>query len=140
MKKMLLFFAIMYSSILFGQTGNINNEIVKASFETNYQTKTVKRKLLSFKKKRVKYNPLNYVGAGLLYVYQNIISEQLQTECAYVTSCSQYTKLSIQEYGFILGSLKGFNQLSECHPSAIYEHPELFIDGRKIINNLDAKD
>ena len=140
MGKILLFFAIVSSCILFGQNGNLTNDILKATFENDDNTKAEKRKLLSFKKKRVKYNPLNYVGAGLLYVYQNIVSEQLQAECTYVTSCSQYTKLSIQEHGFILGALKGFNQLSECHPSAIYEHPRLFIDGKKVINLSDAKD
>jgi uncharacterized protein len=118
----------------------LNEKIVNISFENHSKQKVEKRKLLSFKKKAAYLNPLNYLSTGFLFVYQNIFSEQIQANCTYETSCSEYAKLSIQKYGFFIGALKGFNQLSECAPNAIYEHSPVYIntDG-KIINHFEQK-
>ncbi|MCC6372264.1 MAG: membrane protein insertion efficiency factor YidD [Bacteroidia bacterium] len=137
-KLLLIFF--LASLLGRGQDRPVNDELLKVSFEPYKIEKTKTRKLLRFKKKYAAYNPLNYAGAGLLYLYQNLVSEQIQANCSYQISCSEYTKLCIQHHGFIIGTLRGFNQLSECHPGAIYEHPQLFINGNKIINGLDKED
>lgn len=140
MQKVLAVLFVMSSTVLPAQTGNLNEALIKASLASEYKTKPAKRKLLSLKTKGLNYNPFAYAGAGLLFFYQNVISEQIQSECTYVTSCSEFTKQSIQENGFITGILMGFNQLTECHPSAIYEHPPLFIEGKKIKNQLAKED
>ena len=123
MGRILLIFFLLNAGLAFGQNKNVSNELVKASFDKSYRTRSEKRKLLTFKKKYARFNPINYLGAGLLFVYQNVMSEQIQADCTYKISCSEFTKLSIQEYGFIKGTLNGFNQLSECHPQSLYEHP-----------------
>jgi putative component of membrane protein insertase Oxa1/YidC/SpoIIIJ protein YidD len=137
MRYIILLIFIFFASFAIGQTTAVSDKIIHVSLEDAFQNKPAKRKFLTFKKKYARYNPVTYVGAGLLYVYQNIISEQIQAECTYEISCSEYTKLSIQHSGFFIGALKGFNQLSECFDGARYEHPRLFIDSRnKIINSV----
>lgn len=61
--------------------------------------------------------------AGLMYLYQNIISEQISASCMYEISCSEYTKQQIERNGIFLGSIKGFNQLMHCTHGAIEEVP-----------------
>lgn len=116
----------------------LNAKLLTVSF--NYEpTKNTQRKLLVFKRKKSFYNPLNYLGAGLLFVYQNIFSEQIQASCNYEISCSEYTKICIQKHGFIKGILRGFNQLSECAPNAIYEHPSVYVNNNdQIINHFET--
>jgi putative component of membrane protein insertase Oxa1/YidC/SpoIIIJ protein YidD len=142
MRCFILFLLILYASDSFSQDGknNISEKMLQVSFDKASINKPEKRKWLSFKKKSAYLNPLNYLGEGMLFVYQNIFSEQIQASCNYEVSCSEFTKLSIQTSGFFIGTLKGFNQLSECAPTAIYEHPPVFInnDG-KIINHFEKE-
>ena len=140
MRRFTLSLLMLFALTAFCQTDNntLSNKLVSVSFEE--QPMPVKRKLLTFKKRASYFNPLNYIGAGMLYVYQNIFSEQIQASCAYQISCSEYTTLSIQKYGFFIGTLKGFNQLSECSPTAQYEHPPLYTNNEgKIINAFEKE-
>jgi putative component of membrane protein insertase Oxa1/YidC/SpoIIIJ protein YidD len=133
----ILFFKPLSAQI---QTGpQLAEKLVKVVLPKTEHEKS-KRKLLHFESKAAYYNPLNYIGAGLLYIYQNLLSEQIQARCSYETSCSQYTKLSIQRNGFIKGTLSGFNQLSECFPSVATEHNRQYINREgKVINCIDGE-
>ena len=92
-----------------------------------------------FKHRASYFNPLSYAGAGLLFIYQNVFSEQIQADCTYMVSCSQYTKLCIERHGILKGTLMGFNQLSECFPAARYEHPVTSTHLNKIDNRFEAE-
>lgn len=87
-----------------------------------------------------KYNPLTYLAGGMLFVYQNVFSEQISASCTYHTSCSETTKQAIQKYGLVKGTLIGLHQLSNCNPGIVHDHEEHMIsaDG-KIINSLDEE-
>ena len=137
MRYTLLLLLSFFTATAFSQTSTVQDKLMQVSFESVTTPQHPKRKLLRSKKKLAQYNPVTYVSAGLLYVYQNIFSEQIQAECTYRISCSEYTKLSIQQSGFIIGVLSGFNQLSECFNGAVYEHPRSFINNNhKIINSI----
>jgi uncharacterized protein len=113
--------------------------IVHAAFHKP-EIKKQSPRLLKFEKRVTRYNPLAYVGAGLLFVYQKIFSEQIQASCMYEVSCSEYTRLSVQRSGFIAGTLKGFSQLTECYAGAVYEHPPMFVSShRKVINDRSGE-
>ncbi len=120
------------------QAQSLNAGVLECTFKGDKAKKISVRKLMKFRRKAMYFNPLSYVGAGLMFAYQNSISEQMQTNCMYEISCSEYTKRSIQESGIVAGVLKGFYQLSECHPAALYEHPRSFINGGKIINRIEG--
>ena len=117
----------------------LQQKLLKASFDTTLHQKTKARKLVSPKNDIAKINPLFYLGGTLLFLYQNVFSEQIQAQCAYQISCSEYTKLSIQKKGLLFGTLSGFNQLSECFPYIQHDHPPLFINynNQKIINSSE---
>lgn len=125
----------------FSWSQSINEKLVNVSFKGSIEKQPAKKQLLIFKKRASYFNPLNYLGAGLLYTYQNLVSEQIQASCTYEISCSEFTKFSIQRHGFFIGTLKGFNQLSECINAAKYEHPRVFLNNNhKIINSVEEKD
>ncbi len=81
-----------------------------------------------------KWNPLSYVSTGLMFAYQRVISHQLQAECTYKISCSQYAKLSIERFGLVKGSLVGFYQLQSC-----FSHNHLDFPDYKIAQNGQIK-
>ncbi len=62
----------------------------------------------------IKYNPINLTLGGLLYFYQKIVSPQLATNCPYEISCSAFSKVSIQEFGFIKGIPLTADRLTRC--------------------------
>jgi putative component of membrane protein insertase Oxa1/YidC/SpoIIIJ protein YidD len=82
-------------------------------------------------------NPLHHVAAAMLYLYQNLLSEQIGSDCMFETSCSEYTKQRIGAKGLIRGTLDGFNQISECQRGTLYEHPRVAVNPeKKIINSV----
>lgn len=114
----------------------LENKIIQSTFNAYTFKKPIKRNILNIKQSQAsKINPLVYVSAGLLYFYQNIISEQIMADCMYVISCSQYTKLSIQQKGLFKGALSGVNQLTECFPEVIYDYPEYKWSNNHKVNN-----
>ena len=36
--------------------------------------------------------------------------------CRFIPTCSEYTKIKINKYGFIKGSLLGIKRILKCHP------------------------
>lgn len=62
----------------------------------------------------IKYNPINLTLGGLLYFYQKIISPQLASNCPYEISCSAFSKVSIQEFGFLKGIPLTADRLTRC--------------------------
>lgn len=84
-----------------------------------------------------KLNPLFYAGGGLMFVYQNVFSEQLQSDCTYRISCSEYTKQCVQKFGFLKGMLIGLHQLSTCVPGAYLDYDKFFLtDEFKVDNSV----
>lgn len=96
---------------------------------------TSNKKARNFLKPKSKFNPLAYVGSSALFIYQNVISEQIQAKCTYQHSCSEFTKLCINDYGFIKGSLIGINQILACIPILKYETHPLFLTPNFLIKN-----
>jgi putative component of membrane protein insertase Oxa1/YidC/SpoIIIJ protein YidD len=138
MKHFTFLLIIFISFHLFAQKeqNNLNAPLLEKTFSYYSLDNVPHKKIISFKNKKVitLINPLNYLAAGLLFFYQSILSEQIQADCTYEISCSNYTKLCINEDGFIVGSLKGLHQLSTCFPANIDDCPNY-----KISSNLKIK-
>ena len=74
--------------------------------------------------KFVKYNPVSMVMGGLLYVYQNAISQQLSANCLFHPSCSEFSKQSIVHYGLFKGVFLSADRLTRCNKiSSLDIHP-----------------
>lgn len=119
------------------QDKGLETKLLETSFSDLRPAAKKLRKITMFKKQISYFNPLSYAGAALLFVYQNLISEQIQADCMYQVSCSEYTKRSIENKGLVIGTLMGFNQLSECFSGAQYEHRTSSIHQHKIDNRVE---
>ena len=113
---------------------DLNQKITTILFEEYKYEEPKPRAMVQYNS----YNKLNVVkwaSARILYLYQNTISEQIQADCMYEVSCSQYTKKMIEKKGLIVGVCLGFHQLNNCLPSAIYDYPDFMINkDEKIVN------
>jgi putative component of membrane protein insertase Oxa1/YidC/SpoIIIJ protein YidD len=58
--------------------------------------------------------PSHVFSGALIYFYQNMLSEQIQADCTYEVTCSQWIKYGIERYGFWKGVLLGLNQYTSC--------------------------
>jgi putative component of membrane protein insertase Oxa1/YidC/SpoIIIJ protein YidD len=116
------------------------NSLAQSAFSSYKYEPAAKRKILSFKNKKpiARINPLNYLAAGALFVYQRLISEQIQANCMYEISCSNYTKLCIQEHG-VSGFLAGIDQLNCCFAGVVYDYPDFMISPENKIRNQLSK-
>jgi len=123
---------------VFSQPNELTDRIAVQDLVEYENSKDQQRNLLQFRKKRAYFNPLAYLGAGLMFFYQNVLSDQIQATCVYKTSCSEYTKLCIRHFGMLRGMLKGLNQFAECHHSAKAEHPAVMLNSSgQIINSIE---
>ena len=52
----------------------------------------------------------------LIEIYKLFVSPYLGFNCRYLPTCSNYFIESLNEYGLIRGSFKGFKRISSCHP------------------------
>ena len=121
---------------LFISTNVIAQDVSLLLSEKTFQeydySKVEKRKIMNVKQK---WNPIVIVSSGFLFVYQRVISHQLQADCTYKLSCSQYTKLSIEQLGLIKGSLLGFYQLQSCFSHNHEDYPNYKLNREGIISN-----
>ena len=70
-----------------------------------------------------KINPVGWVLAGTMYLYQNVISPQTISNCPYELSCSNFSKQAISDYGWIKGVLLSADRLNRCNNLNISEFP-----------------
>lgn len=63
-----------------------------------------------------KINPLYYTAKATMFVYQNIISQQLSKDCPYEVTCSNFCKKAIEKKGLFAGILLGSDRLMRCNP------------------------
>jgi putative component of membrane protein insertase Oxa1/YidC/SpoIIIJ protein YidD len=82
-------------------------------FELEYEPR--KPKFLKLGKNPiVNYNPITLTFGGALFLYQKVISPQLQSRCPYEISCSAFSFASIQEYGLLKGVALSADRLTRC--------------------------
>lgn len=85
----------------------------------------------------IKYNPLSLGLGGLLLFYQKFISAQLGANCPYEISCSEFSRLSIQEYGFFKGVPLTADRLTRCTEFAKIDiTPMWFNSSGKIVDPI----
>jgi uncharacterized protein len=52
----------------------------------------------------------------LIKFYQFFISPLLGARCRFQPTCSQYTAIAIDRFGFSKGSVMGVKRICRCHP------------------------
>lgn len=125
-----------YSQDSIPKSVSVNSLMIKSVFSDYSPSVPKKRVLLNLK--NGKANPLTYLAAGMLFLYQNILSEQISADCSYQMSCSEYTKKCIEKYGIIKGTFIGLHQLSCCVPTIREDHCDHKVSEKgKVINGLE---
>ena len=61
---------------------------------------------------------LSKIGLGLVRFYQSCISPFIggRAACRFIPTCSEYTRQSIEKYGFFRGVCMGIKRVSRCRP------------------------
>jgi len=54
--------------------------------------------------------------AGLLTIYQKLVSPNLGTNCRYRPTCSSYAREAISRFGVIRGGWLAMSRIGRCHP------------------------
>jgi putative membrane protein insertion efficiency factor len=54
--------------------------------------------------------------AGLIRIYQRLVSPQLGRNCRFSPTCSQYSLEAIERFGVIRGTVLGLHRLGKGHP------------------------
>lgn len=60
-------------------------------------------------------NPVSLLYGSSLYIYQNFITQHFSASCLYNPTCSEFSKLAVQEYGIFKGGLLTFDRLNRCN-------------------------
>ena len=109
-----IFFLCIHS--MNAQVDNDLHIIRKQSFNDELFTeRNVKFGISGKKNLLVKYNPVNLSFGGLMYIYQKFISPQIQAQCLFVPSCSEFSRQLYNEYGFLKGTFATADRLTRCH-------------------------
>jgi hypothetical protein len=56
------------------------------------------------------------LAIGMVRVYQLGISPLLGPRCRFYPTCSEYTRLALEEHGAVKGIWLGLRRISKCHP------------------------
>jgi uncharacterized protein len=61
-----------------------------------------------------RYNPVEILAVTSLFFYQNVISEQIGSNCPYHYSCSSFSKMCIARHGLLKGVFLTGDRLTRC--------------------------
>lgn len=89
----------------------IETEKLSQHIKQNHRPYIYKNEPASFKT----LNPVTLTYGGLIYLYQNSISQHFSADCLYHPTCSDFSKQCVHEYGIIKGGLLTFDRLCRCN-------------------------
>jgi putative component of membrane protein insertase Oxa1/YidC/SpoIIIJ protein YidD len=125
MRILLVIILTLETLFVCSQQIDLKDRMVQSFLDSSKSDVIKSKRRLMFKKPDVneRVGPVKSTFAGLMFLYQNVFSEQISASCIYEISCSEYTKREIEKYGLFIGSIKGFHQLMHCTHGAIEEVP-----------------
>jgi putative component of membrane protein insertase Oxa1/YidC/SpoIIIJ protein YidD len=62
--------------------------------------------------------PAALLGEDLLWLYQHSISGRTGSECPHYPSCSRYSLIAVDDYGFFIGVIMSAERIQRCHRDA----------------------
>ncbi len=92
-------------------------------------TKTIKLKISK------KINPAYFLLSGTMFLYQNIISQQISAVCLYEITCSNYSKRMLEDYGLLKAIFLSADRLTRCTQRVREEIPEYKYNKGKVIDD-----
>lgn len=115
---------------------NLISDILFIKDVENEKETTIKRTYIYVSEDNLvkKLNPVNIVFGGLLYLYQNTLSQQFSATCLYNPSCSDFSKQSIQKYGLLKGVFLSAGRIMRCNRIAATGIHPLRVENNKVID------
>jgi uncharacterized protein len=115
--------------------------------DTKYENRNIVFNQIKGKSFIAKYNPFTLTANSMLFLYQQLFSVQISASCLYHTSCSEFSKHLIKDYGIVKGIPLSADRLSRCnriastdiHPLKIDEHSHKVIESTNIYKNRKEK-
>jgi putative component of membrane protein insertase Oxa1/YidC/SpoIIIJ protein YidD len=77
-----------------------------------------------------RYNPVSLLLKGSMWAYQHVITKQLSSPCPYQISCSNFAKLSIEDFGIFKGTALAADRLMRCTRISLMDVPPLDFDSK----------
>lgn len=115
---LILFFILTFSIEGITQSFSLSNDLkfiqknkLKVEKHTHVRPYIFKNEPKSFKT----LNPISLTYGGLLFIYQNSISQHFSADCLYQPSCSDFSKQCVHQYGLIKGGLLTLDRLNRCN-------------------------
>lgn len=99
--------------------------ILKVSIE---ESETPKQEASVFKSIKLRKRPYLFLPASLMWLYRNIVSDQIKADCAYNLSCSRFSTSAIAKLGFVRGVWLTADRLSRCNQMAPEESYLIWLD------------
>lgn len=59
---------------------------------------------------------LSKIAVWMISIYQRFLSPILPPACRFDPSCSEYSKISFERYGFFRGTWMTLKRILRCHP------------------------
>ena len=84
-----------------------------------------------------KYNPVNMVFGGLLFIYQNTLSTQFSATCLYSPSCSEFSKQAIVNHGLFKGIFLSADRVMRCNRIAATGIHPIRIENGKVTDPVN---
>lgn len=141
MRLLVLYFVLLNVMPSHSQEIDLKSQLSESFLNATAPELTNQKRSLMFSKQKEgeRIGVVKSGFSGLMYIYQNIFSEQISAACMYEISCSEYTKRQIEKNGLIIGAIKGFHQLMHCTHGAIEEVPPFMKSNysAKIKNSVD---
>jgi len=118
--KLFLVFAFLVSFCPFSKSQTKNNRNIQLILKTKTNTLDTHKHSRDYIYKNEKswvkkYNPISLSFGSLLYLYQNVLSQQFSADCLYHPTCSDFSKDAIQEYGLVKGIFLSSDRICRCN-------------------------
>ncbi|MBR1774757.1 MAG: membrane protein insertion efficiency factor YidD [Bacteroidales bacterium] len=90
----------------------------------------------SFNERKVRYgfgknnktlNPFYHLLSSSMFVYQRYVSSVLSRQCAFVPSCSRYSKDLISGYGLLKGTICTADRLMRCNRISLADKHSIYL-------------
>lgn len=143
MSKIMIVVLLFFSSLYYSKSQEIKSDLELIASEhkkeNHYKKRQVHFVTSGAEQFWVKYNPVVLLAGSMLYVYQKAISQHFYATCYYRPSCSEFSRLLINEYGLVKGVAFSADRLMRCNKIAAtdFEVHEIDPHTHKIHESLD---
>lgn len=106
--------SILFSTKSFGQkivTMQPDLDLLRIQNDTKKPPQIIYRHQSGF---QFSYNPITFILRSGLYIYQHQITHQITSNCMYSPSCSEFSRQSLAQYGFLKGVSLTLDRLTRC--------------------------